>query len=70
MCRNTFHTSNSDPRKHLTLRVKTADMLEKNRSRIVHIYSKNDQEKEYDGFQIFEERTDKDIDGSPGDLVD
>ncbi|KAF2785789.1 hypothetical protein K505DRAFT_191861, partial [Melanomma pulvis-pyrius CBS 109.77] len=61
--------SNSDSRKHVTLRVITMDMIARNRSRIVHIYSKNDEEMEYDGFSIFPERDDKKEDGTPGETV-
>ena len=44
-------------------------MISRNRSRIVHIYSKNDEEREYDGFLIFPEREDREEDGTPGETV-
>lgn len=38
-------------------------MVAKNTSQIVHIYTKNDKEKKYDGFWIFPERFDRPQDG-------
>lgn len=67
--RSTTHSSNSDAREHISLRVKTADMVPKRRSRMVHIYSKNNEGKEYDGFQIFPERDDSNRDGTAGSAV-
>lgn len=64
-----MHSSNSDARKHITLRLKTAEMISRNRSQIVHIYSKNDEETEYDGFAIFPERDDQLGDGTPGEAL-
>ncbi|PVH97161.1 hypothetical protein DM02DRAFT_473031, partial [Periconia macrospinosa] len=48
--------SKSDRRKHITISLQTEDMFARNTARIIHLYSKNDEEKEYDGFEIFPER--------------
>lgn len=45
-------------------------MIKNNTRRVAHIYSKNDQGEEYDGFILFEERPDKASDGTPGDSVE
>ncbi|PGH28407.1 hypothetical protein GX50_08855 [[Emmonsia] crescens] len=67
---NTAHTSHNDSRPHITLHIKTADMTARKTTRAVHIYSKNDKEEEYESFRLFEERSDKESDGTPGDQVE
>jgi hypothetical protein len=68
--RNTQHTSHTDTRGHVTLYIKTEEMIGRKTTRTVHIYSKNDKNEEYDGFQIFEERPDKEPDSEPGEQVE
>lgn len=68
--RNTLHTSNNDMRGHITLHIKTEEMIAKQTSRAVHIYSRDNENELYDGFKIFEERPDKETDGVPGEPVD
>jgi hypothetical protein len=68
--RNIQHTSHSDSRGHVTLHIKTEEMITRKTTLTAHIYSKEDKNEEYDGFRIFEERPDKETDGTPGERVE
>lgn len=65
-----MHTSHTDPRHHITLHIKTAEMIAKGTVRPVHIYSKDDKGEEYESFAIFDERPEKVTDGEPGEQIE
>ncbi|KAB8337342.1 hypothetical protein FH972_021641 [Carpinus fangiana] len=67
--KNTQHTSHTDARSHITLHIKTQAMVDAQKARAVHIYTKDDNNEEYDGFKIFDERPDKGTDGTPGETI-
>jgi hypothetical protein len=64
------NTSHSDSRDHITLHIKTEEMMARKTTLTVHIYSKEDKNEEYEELQIFEERPDKETDGEPGEPVE
>jgi len=55
--RNPRHTSHSDSRPHITLRMKTPRQIAEKSGQTVHIYY-NEQTKQYEAFRLYSERKD------------
>lgn len=49
--RNTLHTSDSDPREHITVRLTTPAQAAKNKGQAIHVYC--DENKVYEGHRLY-----------------
>ena len=64
--RNPRHTSHSDSRPHITLRMKTARQVAEQSGQTVHVYY-NEQTKQYEAFRLYSERKDDSKKDEPKD---
>ncbi|PSN59104.1 hypothetical protein BS50DRAFT_605332 [Corynespora cassiicola Philippines] len=55
--KNPAHTSHTDTREHVTARLSTAEQANKGVAQTVHIYF--DKNGQYDGHQLYQERSEK-----------
>lgn len=56
--RNPLHTSHSDLRPHITVRMRTDDQISRGSGQTVHIYY-DAQSEAYEAFTLYSERNDK-----------
>ncbi|WPH01958.1 Hypothetical protein R9X50_00481200 [Acrodontium crateriforme] len=64
LVKNPLHTSHSDPRPHITVRMRTEDQIARGAGQTVHIFY-NSQTEEYEAFALFSERQDKPVNDEP-----
>ncbi|MCJ1425253.1 hypothetical protein MMC29_003141 [Sticta canariensis] len=66
LIKNPRHTSHSDGRPHITLRMKTARQVAEQSGQTVHVYY-NEQTKQYEAFRLYSERKDDSKKDEPKD---
>ena len=64
--RNPLHTSHSDSRPHITLRMKTARQIAEQSGQTVHVYY-NEQTEQYEAFKLYSERKDASKEDEPNE---